>query len=288
MNQNTELNEIDLRRLGLNVVLFFKRYFKLQVLITAAGILIGIIFYLTSEPEYHTNMIATSNVDVWTGNKKSKFSTTDEIISIIKDLNAKIEEQSYTDIANRLGIDIETAQKITEIDASYYLLNEKEDEEEKNTKSNYFRIQLNVSDNTVIDTLSSSLKKYINSNEYFKKRYERRKDAIDKISEKLKKEQHAIDSMKASFYRLKMDNFTILGNQSYSGESVNLYKEIISNEILSDELSVFEVLTDFSVSEKNHNSLFKMMAFFGFLFWFISVLISISLNLMRIAKKYQD
>jgi len=270
MSEN-QTKEISIQEIAFNIFLFFKRYFKLHLIFGIIGISIGVLMYFSSNPEYQSQMIAMSNVDKW-HNDELKFSTTDEIISLINSLNTTILEGSYVTLAQNLNISEQSAKHILLIEASYHYPYELKIKEDENPPaSNYFKVNVSVNNNQILDSLSSSIQDYITKNEYFSTKQSRRLNALHEINAKLAVEQHSVDSMRGNFYRLKMDDFTILGNQSYSNESMSLFAQQINNKLTSEELFLFKILTPFYVSETNHNSLPKKVVIWGAISVFMAI-----------------
>lgn len=282
--------------IAVNIFLFFKRRYKIILIVGIVSVLLGLSRYFFSEPEYKTSMIAVSNLDSWKNEvfspDKTTFETTEEIMSLIKELGARIEEGGQEALAEDLKLHPETAKKLKKIDVNFYqpVLPE-EIPEDKVLKSYTFRVEATVSDIGIVDSLSQAIRTYISESDYFNDKLKRRKNNLLTYIEEIKKDKQELDNMKADFAKLKGDNatldkFALMGEKSYSSETRSLLHLKLRAEILIDELKVFEVLSDFSKNERNHNSLRKNILIVGLIAGFFGgIFLGIIFDIMAIAKK---
>lgn len=198
-----------------------------------------------------------------------------ECYSMINDLTKFRNNRKDTILSQKLGLDINMAKQIKSI--SCKALNEAL---EKNYKDSAFvllpfKIEVNVYNASVLDSLQKGILHFLESNEYATKRKEISKFYLDKFEEKIKSEIIEIDSLKRivdkSILPRSLGNGIIMGESidpvKVYQEGMNLYKSQLNINEQRALNNSFEVLIGFSAATPS-SSLLKYL-FVGFICSFV-------------------
>lgn len=163
----------------------FKKFWTL-LLFVAAGGAIGGAYFLVKTPYYKSQMtISHSRLE------------NDYCYEAIANLNSGIRESTANEeLAHNLGVSYECAKKVKSI--SYRHLNTKIAEKYGDSVHVMlpFKVEAEVYDNSILDSLQLGILNYLESNPYATHRKNARRLNLDKTEERLDREILAVDSLK--------------------------------------------------------------------------------------------
>ncbi len=204
-------DEIDLQQLAINIVRYFQRYLRFISISTLIGTLSGLVFYFVLPPVYESQMIVMS--DILTSSYSDRL--TESLDRLIKEKNDSI-------LAQRLGLTVNEAKKITQIEIESV---KKEASTSKDNESSTFIITVNVKQQSLLLKLQEGLISYLRNNEFVKTRVRQREEMYKTLIDKLDLEIQSLDSLKARLFQ---------GKPVYSKSSemllvdpTNIYSKII-------------------------------------------------------------
>lgn len=199
-------------------------------------------------------------------------------------VNSISADNNDTILARKLSIDIKMAKQIKNIAFKLNKVNEKAKENDSLLNYADFKIEAQVYNKKILDTLQKRILNFLESNEYAAKRRDINKSTLDKFEDKIKSQIIAVDSLKRivdkSILPRSMGNGIILGESidpvKVYQEGMNLYKSQL-NLIEQRELNnSFEIVIGFSPAINSSNLLLNI--FVGFICSFIIGLLWIKKN----------
>lgn len=261
-NSNSS-NEIDLRlvynsvkQFFLNIWIFFvtiffiaKKRWVLVFVFFIFGIGAGIGLFLITRPTYISTITLSSST------LRNDFCS-----DMIEELELIVKDKTPELLSEKLHISTSLSKEIQKIEFINYDENLQEKYKDRDTivLGLPFKIKVYASDNGIFDTLQTSIVNYLENNNYAIKRKKIKKQEIELMREKLKKEMHDLDSLK------NVVASNLLPRGSISGfvfgqpiDPVNIYKEGIklfqSDLDLSKDLILIdniEIVSGFSARNK--------------------------------------
>jgi hypothetical protein len=179
--------ELNLNELFANFVKFIARNGRLLLTIVAIGV-VGVIGYQKlKNPYYETKAICMSGISEYERQDQIEDLSQRTAIDLINHLQINIENKDYSALAVLLGLDIEVASTIKEVNAEQLY---QQDMEEKFYALNKFEILLTIYDNKEIQTIEEGLIYYFEHNQYignYYASYKRScKDLINDINQEIK------------------------------------------------------------------------------------------------------
>ncbi len=279
--RQSELREISLNDIFLNLLIFTGKHKHLFIGFLLSGVLLAGVMYSLSPPSYHSEMIAYSNMDNWDSEElKPKYASVIEIISLIRGLNAYIENDDIELLSQALDCDTSFARKILEIDAELYTLDDIDDNLVEDLPLNYIKVSVSVSDFSVIKDMSSKIQNFIYNNNLIAEKYKLRKKALTKLAENFWQEKQIIDSLKVASGK-NADLFFFNGAESYHKESADFFYNELLSKIKGNEITAFTVLVDFIPQKNNQNSILKFMGFFVGIMLIFGIILAIFIDSVK-------
>lgn len=170
-------------------------------------------------------------------------------------------------LSKKLKIDIKTAKEIKSI--AYKSLN-KIEENDSLLKLADFKIEVQVYNPSILDSLQKKILMFLESNEYATKRKEINKLYLDRIEEKLKSEIIAVDSLKhivdKSILPRSMGNGIILGESvdpvKVYQEGMKLYQSQLEINQAKELNNSFEIIVGFSPAIPTSSLIFNVLVGF--------------------------
>lgn len=272
-------DEIDLEKIFFSVINILKRRFYFIVFFGSIGLLFGLAYYFLKAPVYQSTMSVSSGI--LTGKNSS---------NMINTLQLLIEEGSYEKLSERLRISPQQAQKLAGITVTSIGLTEAEEELEN---VNTFRVQVHVTDNTILDTLEVSLIDYLEDNRFIKRRTDLRRENLKLLISRLKVEMQDLDSLKNKVNNtlnteLEGSNVIIMDPVNVYREAIGLYqKELdLQTELaLIDNIQIIEGFTEFN---KPINPRVRHIAYGLLAGIFVGLLFIIFVEIFQHSKKYES
>jgi len=261
-NSNTQ-GEIDLIEIIIYIQNVLKRNFNTIIIFFFIGLIAGLMYYFLAKKTYTSSMVISSGM-----------LTAANGSSLINTLDVLVQEENFILLSKKLGMTPNQVESIKEINVSSIFKEEEEDND-----MNIFRINVQIHNNDLLDSLESGIIHYLEGNVYVKKRIELKKKNLLTLIDKINEEISEIDSIKNNVHAnmvAKSDNLNL-----YLLDPVSIYKEAITlfqqelelqSELeLIDNIQVIESFTRFerSISPRTRHIIFGPLL--GLLFSFIVI-----------------
>ena len=243
--------ELSLREIINEVILFFINFRILIISVTLIGTLSVIIFQKVRPAYYSTVAIATSGLSAF-----ERIDYTPEVlnqrtvINIINNLQLDLEKEDYYVVAQKLGVSQGVASKIKKINAEQIF---REDETDNKHNTPKFEIHLSVKDNSIIDSVETGLMKYFNTNKYIANYYYQysvtNDQEINSIEDEIKSLQ---DLRKSSGAKIDMSSTSVLSKKGISevqNQIIELMQMKSLNTTNKELLKPLSFVQEFSVSQ---------------------------------------
>jgi hypothetical protein len=247
--------ELSLREIMNEVIIFFINFKTLIIAITLVGTLGVIVFQKIRPAYYNTTSIATSGISAFERiEDKKEVLNQRTAINLINTLHLDVQKEDFIVLGEKLNISEEKAASIKSISA-VQIFRKDQDGKEFNTPK--FEILLSVKDNEIIKNVEEGLLHYFNSNQYihsyydyFKLTNENEIIAIDSEIESLQKfrSEKGSNIDMSSFNLYSRNGLTEVQNQIVE---LNQLKSInATNQMLLKPLSFVKGFTIFQTPER--------------------------------------
>ena len=160
MNEELNLNE-----LFTNLVKFISRNSRLLLVFMGVGLVSVIGYQKFKTPYYETKAICMSGISEYERQEQIEDLSQRTAIDLINHLQINIENEDYLALSISLGLDIEIASVLRNIEAIQLY---QQDMNEKFYALNKFEIVLSIFDNSSIDQLEEGLSYYFSNNTFIK------------------------------------------------------------------------------------------------------------------------
>ena len=235
--------ELSLREIINDVILFFIKFKILIISITFIGFLSMVIFEKTKPEYFSTTAIATSGVSEFERIYDSKEEMNQRTaINLINNLQLDILKEDFIVVSEKLNILEDEASLIKSIIAAQ-IINEDQDGKEHNTPK--FSIELIVKDNEIISRVQKGLIYLFNTNKYISK-------YNDKYQETSKIEVESIDKEVVELKRLRG-----LDNSDLDMSTMNIYSK---NKVNESQNQIIELIQHRTLN-LTHQLLLKPLSF---------------------------
>ena len=158
-------DELNLSELFSNFVKFISRNSRLLLVFMGAGIICVVGYQKFKTPYYETKAICMSGISEYERQEQIEDLSQRTAIDLINHLQINIENEDYLAISISLGLDIEIASVLRNIEAEQLY---QQDMNEKFYALNKFEIVLSTFDNTSIDKFEEGLIYYFSNNSFIK------------------------------------------------------------------------------------------------------------------------
>jgi LPS O-antigen subunit length determinant protein (WzzB/FepE family) len=189
-------DEIDLLKFVEKIVRFFRTNRKFILGGILLGLVAGIIYYIITPKKYNASMIVQSTI-----------LTNAEQIEVLKNWNDLVKRSELEVLAGYLNSNTDIVSKLRLIEGVEILKLYVE------SNSIGFRINVLVSDTTILDTLQRSIVYGLENGEYIKRRVDARTQDLHKLINEVQSQIAELDSTKKAVERQ-------FGGQGKSGSSV--------------------------------------------------------------------
>ena len=235
--------ELSLREIINDVILFFIKFKILIISITFIGFLSMVIFEKTKPEYFSTTAIATSGVSEFERIYDSKEEMNQRTaINLINNLQLDILKEDFIVVSEKLNILEDEASLIKSIIAAQ-IINEDQDGKEHNTPK--FSIELIVKDNEIISRVQEGLIYFFNTNKYIVK-------YNDKYKETSRIEVESIDKEVVELKRLRG-----LDNSDLDMSTMNIYSK---NRVNESQNQIIELIQHRTLN-LTHQLLLKPLSF---------------------------
>jgi len=158
-------DELNLSELFSNFVKFISRNSRLLLVFMGVGIICVVGYQKFKTPYYETKAICMSGISEYERQEQIEDLSQRTAIDLINHLQINIENEDYLAISISLGLDIEIASVLRNIEAEQLY---QQDMNEKFYALNKFEIVLSTFDNTSIDKFEEGLIYYFSNNSFIK------------------------------------------------------------------------------------------------------------------------
>jgi hypothetical protein len=157
--------ELNLSELFSNLVRFISRNSKLLIIFTGIGVICVVGYQKLKTPYYQTKAICMSGISEYERQEQVEDLSQRTAIDLINHLQINIENEDYSALAISLGVDVDMASTLKNIEAEQLY---QQDLNEKFYALNKFEILLSTFDNTSIVRLQEGLIYYFSNNTFIK------------------------------------------------------------------------------------------------------------------------
>lgn len=157
--------ELNLSELFSNLVRFISRNSKLLIIFTGIGVICVVGYQKLKTPYYQTKAICMSGISEYERQEQVEDLSQRTAIDLINHLQINIENEDYSALAISLGVDVDIASTLKNIEAEQLY---QQDLNEKFYALNKFEILLSTFDNTSIVRLQEGLIYYFSNNTFIK------------------------------------------------------------------------------------------------------------------------
>lgn len=255
--------EIDLVELYIRVTSFIKRRYLLILGITLLGIGLGLVRHYTSPPRYRVIMIASSEI-----------LDKQYVYELASPLEMYVDQRQYKDLATYLGCNVKTVSSIKNMELDSTLLHS-------------VKLTMIFSDSSTIKDFREAVINFYNKQKFITALYESEKQALNDFVKTIDEEIAELNAFQSKMLKTESTGDGVNIYPSVAGsheELVNLYEKryILRGKFM--QVQPISFITDGLIMQKNR-SLFISLFIWGGVFFLISVLLGIYLDLQKEAKK---
>jgi len=275
--------ELSLREIMNDVIIFFINFKTLIIVITLFGTLGVIVFQKIRPAYYNTTSIATSGISAF-----ERFEGVKEVmnqrtaINLVNTLHLDVQKEDFIVLGEKLNISEEKAASIKSISATQIF---RKDQDGKDFNTPKFEILLSVKDNEIIKNVEEGLLHYFNSNQYihsyydyFKLTNENEIIAIDSEIESLQKFrlEKGFNIDMSSFNLYSKNGLTEVQNQIVE---LNQLKSIIAtNQMLLKPLSLVQ---GFTISQTPERGVLLLGSLAFVISFIIAIVVAVFVNVKK-------
>ena len=275
--------ELSLREIMNEVILFFINFKILIIAITLVGTL-GVVVFQKIRPAYYTtNAIATSGISEF-----ERISDTREVmnqrtaINLINNLQIDVEKEDFSLLAEKLKISEDLAKQLKKIEAIQIY---REDQDGKKHNTPKFKILLSVRDNSIIPVIQNGLITYFIDNEYVANFYDKYQMTNQQEITAIKNEVKELKELRnSSDSKVDMSTISILSKKGINEVQNNIVelikmKSIIkTNQELLKPLSFVQGFGQTQIPERGVLILGSLAFFISFI---IAIVVSVFVNVKQ-------
>jgi hypothetical protein len=183
---NKFLDEFDFLQIFSSIIKFFITAKYHLIVSLLLGIIVGILVYYKSKPEYESSMTAySSNL------QDSK------AVGLIDDLERYLAEGDSIQLSSKLGLSLKKVKHITSLEGAVEVNKYRSGDSKEG-----FTIKVRVTDKDILDSLGIGIKRYIESSEFVHDQIGTTKLSLQYNIVKTEDELRALDSLRSSLYKM--------------------------------------------------------------------------------------
>ena len=275
--------ELSLREIMNEVIIFFINFKTLIIVITLSGTLGVIVFQKIRPAYYNTTSIATSGISAFERIEGAKEVLNQRTaINLVNTLHLDVQKEDFIVLGEKLNISEEKAASIKSISATQIF---RKDQDGKDFNTPKFEILLSVKDNEIIKNVEEGLLHYFNSNQYihsyydyFKLTNENEIIAIDSEIESLQKFrlEKGFNIDMSSFNLYSKNGLTEVQNQIVE---LNQLKSInATNQMLLKPLSLVQ---GFTISQTPERGVLLLGSLAFVISFIIAIVVAVFVNVKK-------
>ncbi len=279
--------ELSLRQLFKELILFFINFKTVIISITLIGLLTGFLYTKFEEKHYELSAIATSGISEFERISADKgiYLNQRTAINLINQLNIDIDNNDLTLLGKKLNIDKELLVDLQKIEAIEIMREEQLDKKRK-IATQKFEIKIFTSSNKIISSIEDGILFYFNNLTYVSDYYDFYKKTIKTEINEINDEVQQLRKIR-SFENISYDNSSInLYSRKKPNESSNEIIDLIQLRTLKETnlalLKPLNFVQSFSLAQKETKRNLPMFLLKVTIFSFIfSVIVSIFRNVAK-------
>jgi len=275
--------ELSLREIMNEVIIFFINFKTLIIVITLFGTLGVIVFQKIRPAYYNTTSIATSGISAFERIEGAKEVLNQRTaINLVNTLHLDVQKEDFIVLGEKLNISEEKAASIKSISATQIF---RKDQDGKDFNTPKFEILLSVKDNEIIKNVEEGLLHYFNSNQYIQSYYDYFKltneneiIAIDSEIESLQKFrlEKGFNIDMSSFNLYSKNGLTEVQNQIVE---LNQLKSInATNQMLLKPLSLVQ---GFTISQTPERGVLLLGSLAFVISFIIAIVVAVFVNVKK-------
>ncbi len=223
--------ELNLSELFSNFVNFVARNSRILIMIVLITV-IGIVAFQKLKPTiYETKAICMSGVAEYERQEQIEDLSQRTAIDLVNFLKINIDNEDYQQLSALLGVDIEIANTVKDIEAEQLY---QQDMDEKFYALNKFEVTLVLSDNSIIEDVQDGLIYYFNNNKFIMSYYEEYKKYCNNLINDINSE---IESL-ASFREQANSQLSLGLTNTLTGKNKSLSNEIIALSHVREDIII--------------------------------------------------
>ena len=280
-------DELSLREVINEVILFFIKFKVLIISITILGTLSVILFQKIKPAFYSTTAIATSGISEFERLRDDKEVLNQRTaINLINDLQLYLKKEDLVVLAEKLKITKLQAGNLKSIEAEQIY---REDQDGKKHNTPKFTIYLSVKDNSIIPLVQNGLLNYFSSNEYITDYYNKYQLTNQQEISAIEAEVSELQKLRFSTTsKVDMSSTSILSKQGISevqNQIIELIRRKSINKTNQSLLKPLSFIQGFSKTQMPEREVMLLGALAAFLSFLLGTLIAIFKNVHQISKK---
>ena len=276
--------ELSLREILKEVILFFIKFKILIISITIFGALSVVVFQKLKPAYYSTTAIATSGISIFERQEifieGVKITNQGTAINLINSLQLHIDKRDFSILASKLNIDIDKASLIKSINAEHIFFISPD---KKKIETPKFYIHLSVKDNSIIMLVQSGLLSYFSDNHYIS-------NYSSNYQETSNREISTIDDeiKTLRFLRLNQNSKTDIGSFNFFGNNDTKENQIFQLTKLRSVILTYQSLLkplsfvqDFSISQIPERAVLFMASLVALISFLIAIVVAVFVNVIQ-------
>ena len=225
------IEELNLSELFSSFVNFVARNSRILIMIVLITV-IGVVAFQKLKPTvYETKAICMSGVAEYERQEQIEDLSQRTAIDLVNFLKINIDNEDYQQLSALLGVDIEIANTVKDIEAEQLY---QQDMDEKFYALNKFEVTLVLSDNSIIEDVQDGLIYYFNNNKFIMSYYEEYKKSCNNLINDINSE---IESL-ASFREQANSQLSLGLTNTLAGKNKSLSNEIIALSHVREDIII--------------------------------------------------
>ena len=277
--------ELSLREIINEVILFFIKFKILIISITIFGALSVFVFQKLRPAYYSTTAIATSGISIFERIEGVKKMNQRTAINLINSLQLDIDKKDFLILASKLNIDINKASLIKSIYAEQIFFTSYDKKKYETPK---FQIQLSVKDNSIIMLVQSGLLDYFNNNEYIANYFTNFQLTNDHEISTIENEINSLRSLRLNKNsKIDMSSFNVYTSKEVDliqNQIVELTKMRSVNHTVQSLLKPLSFVQEFSVSQIPERAVLFLASLVALISFLIAIVVAVFVNVIQTNK----
>lgn len=237
-NTNATADDIDLLLLFERILIFLRKYKWIFLIASALGLVSGIFVYRALPTVYSSRLVAHSFL-----------LTNQEHIKIIENWNDLLRKKEYSELSASLNCPETLLKKVKKIKA---------DEIQKvfsTTNPNGFVIEVNVTDNGILNDLQKAIVYGLQNSQYVNQRLSSRRSNLEELIAKTTAEMGKLDSTKKTVEDIiegkgRSSSPLIIGGATINNQLIDMNEKLLSYKDELKFIAAIQIFQGFSKFDK--------------------------------------